>query len=92
MAPVGYSWTTLLFPSLPALFRGDTKGFLVQILLAGTLIFPIFVFPRIYNERYIKQLLARGYMVRSVVDGHLDSVEAELGIDLPRSIRLLRRL
>ena len=24
-APVGYSWTTLLFPTLPALFRGDFK-------------------------------------------------------------------
>jgi hypothetical protein len=26
-APVGYSWTTLCFPALPALFRWDMKGF-----------------------------------------------------------------
>jgi hypothetical protein len=47
-APVGYSFTTLFFPSLPALFRGDMKGFVLQFLLAWLFI-PIFIFASIYN-------------------------------------------
>jgi hypothetical protein len=81
-APVGYSWTTLFFPSLPALFRGDFKGFIVQALL-NCLILPIFVFPSIYNKWYIQKLLNQGFKVKSVIGGDLDAVRAQLGINLP---------
>ena len=82
-APVGYSWTTLFFPTLPALFRGDVKSFFIQLLLDGFLILPIFIFPSIYNKSYIQRLLTQGFKVKSVVDCDLDSVRAQLGINLP---------
>ncbi|MGZ0707491.1 hypothetical protein ACWPKO_04045 [Coraliomargarita sp. W4R53] len=82
-APMGYSWTTLFFPTLPALFRGDFKGFFIQFMLDGFLIIPIFIFPSIYNKQYIVRLLGQGFKVKSVSDGDLDSVRAQLGINLP---------
>lgn len=81
-APVGYSWATLCFPTLPALFRGDIKGFFIQLLL-NVLILPIFIFPSIYNKQYIVRLLGRGFQVKSVAGGDIDSVRAQLGINLP---------
>jgi len=81
-APVGYSWTTLFFPSLPALLRGDFKGFIIQLILACLLI-PILIFPRIYNKQYIRRLLEKGYKVKFVEGGDLDTVRTKLGINLP---------
>lgn len=78
-APVGYSWATLFFPTLPALFRGDIKGFIIQLLLDGFLIVPILIFPSIYNKQYIVRLLGQGFKVKSVSGGDLDSVRAQLG-------------
>lgn len=82
-APVGYSWTTLFLPTLPALFRGDIKGFFIQLFLDGFLIIPILIFPSIYNKQYIQRLLTQGYKVKAVDRGDLDSVKACLGIYLP---------
>lgn len=81
-APVGYSFTTLFFPSLPALFRGDFKGFVVQLLLCW-LVIPVFIFASIYNKSYIQGLLTRGFKVKSVNGGSIESVAAQLGINLP---------
>jgi len=81
-APVGYSWTTLFFPSLPALFRGDFKGFIIQLILAGFLI-PILIFPRIYNKQYIQKLLSNGYKVGSTEGIRLETTKHKLGINLP---------
>jgi hypothetical protein len=33
-APVGFSWTTLLFGPLPMLFRGNWKWFAITLILA----------------------------------------------------------
>jgi len=82
-APVGYSWTTLFFPSLPALFRGDVKGFLIQLILAGFLI-PILIFPRIYNKQYIQKLLSSGFKVRSAEGIEMEEAKRKLGINLPK--------
>lgn len=82
-APVGFSFTTLFFPSLPALFRGDLKGFVLQFLLAW-LVVPALVFPFIYNKSYIQGLLERGFKVKSVNGGTLERVGAELGVNLPQ--------
>lgn len=81
-APVGYSWTTLLFPSLPALLRGDFKGFLIQAILACLLV-PILIFPLIYNKQYIQKLLSAGYKVRSTEAISLEEARQKLGINLP---------
>jgi hypothetical protein len=82
-APVGYSWATLFFPSLPALFRGDFKGFFFQAIL-DCLIIPILIFPRIYNKQYIRKLLTAGYKVRSAEGIHLDAAKQKLGINMPQ--------
>lgn len=67
---VGFSWTTLLFGFLPALFRGDLKWAAIMFILsvvAGvfTLGFgawiPGIIFSLIYNKIYIKELIEKGY-------------------------------
>jgi hypothetical protein len=82
-APVGVSWATLFFPSLPALFRGDIKWFIIQLLLAWTLICPI-IFAFIYNKQYINTLLERGFKVKDVEGGTLEDAKKTLSINLPQ--------
>ena len=82
-APVGVSWTTLFFPSLPALFRGDIKWFIIQLILAWTLICPI-IFAFIYNKQYINALLERGFKVKDVEGGTLEDAKKQLSINLPQ--------
>lgn len=67
---VGFSWTTLFFTFLPALFRGDLKWAFIMFII--TAIFGVFtlgiggwvcgiVFSFVYNKIYIKELLEKGY-------------------------------
>ena len=62
IAPVGFSWTTLLFGVFVPLFRGDIKWFIITVILAvitfglGWLLIPFF-----YNNRYIVDLIEKGY-------------------------------
>ncbi|MGF9699437.1 MULTISPECIES: DUF2628 domain-containing protein [Paenibacillus] len=67
---VGFSWTTLFFGFLPALFRGDLKWAVIMFLIAaalGAFTFGIgawvsgIVFSFVYNKIYIKELLEKGY-------------------------------
>ncbi len=60
-APVGFSWTMLLFGPFVPLFRGDVKWTILHLLLL--LLFGIgwIILPFIYNKRYIINLLERGY-------------------------------
>jgi len=60
-APVGFSWTMLLFGPFVPLFRGDVKWTILHLLTL--LFFGIgwIVLPFIYNKRYIINLLERGY-------------------------------
>ena len=83
-APIGYSWTTLFFPTIPALLRGDFKGFCIQLLLDGFLILPIFIFPHLYNKSYIQRLLSQGFKVKSVVGDTIEGAGAKLGVNLPQ--------
>lgn len=83
-APVGFSWTVLLFSFFPPLFRGDWKWGAIMFLLAcmtGGLSALVFMF--MYNKLYIKDLLGAGFKVRSVQSGTVDQVAARLGMELP---------
>ena len=68
-APVGFSWTVLLFGPFPALFRSDWKWFLI-ISLIGSLTLGIsnIVFCFIYNKFYIRDLIADGYKTTAIED------------------------
>ena len=57
---VGYSFTTLFFGPLAALFRGDLKWFFIM-LISDALILPWLIWPAVYNHFFIKELLERGY-------------------------------
>ncbi len=62
-APLGFSWTTLLFGFLPALFRGDIKWAIIQFLVSMvTFGFSWPVFPFFYNKLYVRGLLEKGYV------------------------------
>lgn len=66
---VGFSWTTLFFGFLPALFRGDWKWMLIQI-VAAMFTFGVssLVFCFIYNKIYINNLLENGYSASTNTD------------------------
>jgi len=81
-APVGFSFTTLFFPSIPCLYRGDFKGFFIQ-LISDLLGFPIIIWPFIYNKLYVQRLLEKGFKVKDVKGGTLEAVKKTLNINLP---------
>ena len=81
-APLGFSWTTLFFGALPALFRGDFKWFFIQALLS-VLFIPVLIFPFIYNRIHLRRLLEQGYKVQSTGGTKIEDLNARLGIRLP---------
>ncbi|TPG55685.1 hypothetical protein EAH89_14045 [Roseomonas nepalensis] len=68
----GFSWTTLFFGTLPALFRGDFAVFLggfavlfalgIVTLGIGSLIAMV-VWAFMYNRYYTRKLIERGYVL-----------------------------
>lgn len=60
---IGFSWTTFFFGCFPALFRGDWKWMIIQI-VCSILTFGLssLVFCFIYNKLYINDLLNAGYV------------------------------
>jgi hypothetical protein len=81
-APLDFSWTTLFFGALPALFRGDLKWFFIQALLS-VLFIPILIFPFIYNRIYLQRMLEKGYKVQSTGGKSVEALNAKLGMRLP---------
>lgn len=82
-APVGFSWTTLVFGFFPALIRGHWTGALVQFLV-GFLTFGLsqLVFAFLYNRMYVRHLLGEGFKLsRATAD--LAELSRRLRIDLP---------
>ena len=83
IAPVGYSWTFLLFGFLPPLFRGDWKwGAILFVATLLTLGIAGIVFSFLYNKIYIKSLIAKGYKAVSVEVGPMERVVENLGFAL----------
>jgi hypothetical protein len=63
-APVGFSWTTLIFGFFPALIRGDWKWGIIMFLCSlVTFGLSQFIFCFIYNKLYLKDLLNDGYEI-----------------------------
>ena len=82
-APVGFSWTVLLFGFFPPLFRGDWKWAIIMFLLAllsWGLSSLVFMFT--YNKLYIKDLIRAGYKAKSVNNGSLPETVSKLGLSL----------
>lgn len=80
IAPVGFSWTTLIFGPIPALIRGDIKMSLLQLVF-NILTYGIssLMFCFVYNKIYIEGLISDGY---NVVDssGDTDNILRKSGI------------
>lgn len=64
LVPTGFSWTTLFFGFLPALFRNDIKWaaiqFAVAILTSGL---SVLAFPFFYNKLHLDDLLKDGWVI-----------------------------
>ncbi len=74
-APVGFSWTTLLFGCFVPLLRADWKNlFFMAVTLVFAFLFTggiawiiaAIIWATIYNKMYVKQLLLDGYRAYSV--------------------------
>jgi hypothetical protein len=73
-AYIGFSWTTLIFGSFPALFRGDFITFVgttvVYFILALTTygvlaITASLIWAFLYNKYHAQKLIERGYRIQS---------------------------
>ncbi|HCS45771.1 MAG TPA: hypothetical protein DIW52_23615 [Pseudomonas sp.] len=83
-APVGFSWTTLLFGFFPALFRGDWKYTAIQLVLAMlTMGFSGVIFAFIYNKLYIRDLIGAGFKGQSIASGDMNFASAKIGMQIP---------
>ena len=83
-APVGFSWTTLIFGFFPALIRNDLKWAI--IIFAATLItfgFATIVFAFIYNRLYIESLVEKGFKVKNY-SGNKVLIEKKVNIKLKK--------
>ncbi|WP_445808990.1 hypothetical protein [Yoonia sp.] len=82
-APLGFSWTTLFFVFLPAIFRSHWVGAVIMILIGlVSLGASWFVFPFFYNRWYLKSLLQDGYLVEKTDKG-VEVIQRYLGYELP---------
>lgn len=83
-APVGFSWTLLLWTGFVPLLRKDWKGLLLLIVvLALTSGFGLAIAPFFYNKFYIKELLKKGYKVASSEGADLALLQKKLELVLP---------
>ncbi len=83
-APVGFSWTTLIFGFFPALIRNDLKWAII-IFAAALVTFglAIIVFAFIYNRLYIESLVEKGFKVKNY-SGNKILIEKKVNIKLKK--------
>ncbi|MBV0892918.1 hypothetical protein KTN05_13805 [Paracoccus sp. Z118] len=82
-APVGFSWTTLLFGFFPALIRGHYVGAIIMVVIAFfTMGLSSLVFAFIYNKMYVKHLLGEGFKV-SGATADVSHLSQQLRMTLP---------
>jgi hypothetical protein len=86
-APIGFSWTTLFFGPLPALFRGHIGvGLAILVIAFITSCISNLVFCFIYNKMYVKHLLSQGF--KMVDSSHpRKELETKLGMTIPTTKR-----
>lgn len=83
IAPIGFSWTTMIFGGFPALLRGHFLaalliflGHLVTLGISGV------IFPFFYNKWYVRHLIKKGFLISSV-QGDLEKISAGFKESLP---------
>lgn len=83
VAPIGFSWTTLIFGFFPALFRGHFfAAFVIFVLTLITSGLAALIFPFLYNKWYTKSLINKGFKVSSV-KGDFEKISASFKEELP---------
>ena len=76
----GFSWTTLFFGGLPAIFRGDIIiGLVVMIASILTCGIAGLIWAFVYNKKYTLNLLEKGYVFNDTQENVLRAKE-KLGI------------
>jgi membrane protein implicated in regulation of membrane protease activity len=85
---IGFSWTSLFFGGIPALFRGDWLGFFAYFGLvvisafatAGIATVVIWlVWPFFYNRWHARRLVERGYQITGSAGSIQDAKARVLG-------------
>ena len=81
-APVGFSWTVLIFGGFVPLIRGDWAWFFIM-LIANFITFSIanILFAFIYNRIYLQNSLKKGFKVKSY-EGDKKLIERKAQIKL----------
>ena len=82
MAPVGFSWTTLVFGPFPLRFRHPVAWMLmwtVALFALITLLLSDVVFAFFVNRLYIRSLIKKGYRIRGISAERLDEFARMLG-------------
>ncbi|BAI71087.1 hypothetical protein AZL_004490 [Azospirillum sp. B510] len=78
---VGFSWTTLFFGGLPALFRGDWgMGLILTVLYFFTGGLSGIIAAFLYNKHYTSKLIEAGYVFADT-EGRNSLARLKLGID-----------
>lgn len=77
----GFSWTTLFFGGLPAIFRGDILvGVAVMVASLCSMGIAGIIWAFIYNKRYTVKLVEEGYIFTGS-DAENDLAMAKLGVE-----------
>ena len=83
IAPIGFSWTTLIFGGFPALLRGHfIAALIIFIIILVSSGIAALIFPFFYNKWYVKSLIKKGFLVSSV-QGDFKKISARFKENLP---------
>ncbi len=82
----GFSWTTLFFGGIPAIFRGNLViGLIVIVASMITLGLASIIWAFIYNKKYTLGLLEQGY-VFAETEAKNEMARAALGVEFATSL------